>query len=165
MACWLCGSEESNVRCWVCGSELNENMSNQEKQRETMAKQERGGEDIAETTNGPSTRNRLWTFERSMDDADSELEQTAPTYLAPYTRSSATPSVRSTTPLIARYPNDVCDFDFTEQGGPIVSFIRSSGISSIPRTVDDNPRFGSIEIVRSNEERYAHDEIRYPFPE
>jgi hypothetical protein len=153
MSCWFCGSEGHDKQCWVCGGKPSENMADQGEQGETVAEQERESENIVDATNGPSTRTSFSKGERLMDDADSELERPAPTYLAPYTRSSAAPSVRSTTPLIARYPSDVCDFDFSDQGGPIISFIRSSGISSIPRTADDNPRFGSIEIVRSNKER------------
>ena len=160
MACWYC-LEESDKQCWVCGS----------KQDETMVDRE----------NPSSRRSSVSKVESKVEhptgDFDFALERPAPTYLAPYTSSSGRQSeenienqrpVRPKSftgvsnrsahddppPIITpRYASDLCDFDFTDDGGPIISFIRSSGVSSYPRSVDDSPRFGSIEIVRSNKER------------
>ncbi len=156
MACWCCQSLESEGQCWICGGNQGDNMVEQE---------------MAFTP-----RSSFSKFERPMDDTDSTLERPPPTYLLPYTRSSAAQSIdniesqrpvrpksftgasnRSTyddpPPLITpRYPSDLCNFDFTDEGGPLISFIRASGVSGYPRSVTDSPRFGSIEIVRNHKE-------------
>lgn len=135
---------------------------------ETMADQENA-------STQQSRRSSVSKLDNSNGDLDSALERPAPSYLNPFTaRSSATQSIdnienlkpvrpKSFTgtgasthdeaiPPVPRYPSDVCNFDFTDEGGPIISFIRSSGVSNNPRNTDDDPRFGSIEIVRTKEE-------------
>ena len=156
MACWYCRSGGADDKqCWVCGGQESETTAEREKV--------------------PSGRSSISQVEKPLGDFDFALERPPPTYLAPYTKSSATQSEdnienqkpvrpksftgtsnRSThddpPPIVApRYPSDVCDFDFTDEGGPIISFIRSSGQSNYPRSMDDSPRFGSIEIVRTKE--------------
>ena len=157
MACWYCSSVHGDKQCWVCGGI----------QAESMAERE----------NAYSRRSSISKLGTSTGDFGFALERPTPSYLAPYTNSSAAQSednIESQRPvrpksftgmsnhsahdhplpaITPRYPSDVCDFDFTDEGGPILSFIRSSGVSGYPRSIDDSPRFGSIEIVRSNKER------------
>ena len=157
MPCWYCRREDSDKPCWVCEGKQ--------------------GEIMTERENALSRRSSFSTVENAKDDFDLAVERPAPTYLAPWTKSSAEQSTdnienqrpvrpKSFTrisnrsarddppPIIASQDSsDFCDFDFTDEVGPIISFIRSSGVSSYPRSADDDPHFGSIEIVRYNNER------------
>ena len=45
-----------------------------------------------------------------------------------------------------RYASSICDFDFTSDGGPVVSVVRTSGMG-YSSTDQINPDFGSIEII------------------
>lgn len=156
MVCWLCRDGENESHCWLCEGE----------KTETMAESENA-------TPRRSSSSNVEDFDNP-DGIGLAIERPAPTYLTPYTENSAMQSTEDIenskpvrpksfgggssrsappgdTPIFTpRYESDVCEFDYRDEGGPIVSFIRSSGVSGKPRSAEDSPRYGSIEIVRTN---------------
>lgn len=171
MTCWYCRGEENDENCFMCQV----NQGDTPIEQENAALGHASGRASGRVSGRTSGRSSFTQVERPTADFDSMPERPAATYLAPYTSkvvesdddisnekpvrpksfTGTSRSAHDDAPYVVtpRYPSDTCDFDFTDEGGPIISFIRSSGISGHPRDASDSPRFGSIEIVRTHTEQ------------
>ncbi|KAK5162997.1 uncharacterized protein LTR77_011052 [Saxophila tyrrhenica] len=161
--CWNCRRESSSEReCWVCGRGRSKNQGQLDGQQDER-------EDVLQ---------QFPEFDGSTGDL--AYERRTPSYLTPYTSKSAMQSedtIGNHRPVVEEsfldpsefspqlagasanrpsaattlYPSSMCDFDFTDDGGPVVSFIKTSGVPGDPKAAWRHSRFGSIEIIRSKE--------------
>lgn len=158
--CWNCFHESTSERgCWVCSQSSSKT---QLPQTGTMMKQD---DHLPEQGIFVDSQGRTRSF---------NLEAPTPSYLSPYTGRSArqsTDTVNFARPVLPKqfiessnvsepdtsdpmqfptsrpYQSSVCDFDFSDDGGPVVSMIRTSGTRTNASSERVDPGFGSIEII------------------
>ncbi len=158
--CWNCHREYTpNHECWVCGQK---GSTNTHPHDENMVAR---NNDIPGSCSCPKIQSPA---------GDTRSERPTPSH-TPATGNSARPStdiVENQMPVLPhsftgtpnasvhriddamdllstasqRYASSICDFDFTSDGGPVVSVVRTSGMG-YSSTDQINPDFGSIEII------------------
>lgn len=157
--CWNCFHEEDSEHgCWVCDRARSKNYLRQD---ERSAKEDNSS---SQHSSIPNNHGSAWP---------SNIEKPAQSYDSPYTSKIAQQSIdtidhhspvlpkefaetsntaefdgpKNYPPPSARpYSTSVHNFDFSDDGGPVISMIRTSGTRQ-PQSPSTERTFGSIEIV------------------
>lgn len=98
----------------------------------------------------PATGSSAW---QSTDDIEHQRPVHPNSFIETNQSSAFEDSGQVSSPKAAYrpYPSDTCNFDFTDDGGPVVSFIRTSGRPYGSNNNHPYQGFGSIEIIPSEE--------------
>lgn len=157
--CWNCHREHtSETGCWVCS---------QRRKGKPMEQDEKSTKSTKSTKSAAREEAFLALHDalpghyssRTSTDITDTQSQKHPRSFIETSSNSGQGRVHSVPPVPGSrttYPSSISNYDFTRSGGPVVSFIKTSGVRT-PRTYDSSESlpselpFGSIEIIPHEE--------------